>query len=438
MSLYIRYIAPEETLTFSGSALSDVNLVTEADPSLLKLTADTLSFTVVVEDGVTLDLAEGQRVELYKDGVLEHTQFIKDFERLGKNRYRLICQSRIGIMEEPFYGKIYTPGGPLPPSTDWYYGRMGNTWMPARQLIDEVAAKAGCAVTYTDTTGLRDTTVAGYLPICPQRDALQQAAFAAGLQVSTRDGALTLREVPTEVSGEFGSRDIFYGCRVKQLPRIHRIDLSSVYENYVQQAWEDTGERIDAGNIYELSVCAQLINEPVYSVSEQSDEVLEEDEILGDEEVYEEFVKDYGVRWYVGPGSPGYVAKCIEFQKKTHSRALAAASDKENVLSVEGCTLLFEGNYPHDWATEGSSAPAKIYTQNVTPVLDRLEAYAQLRVLVEQEVIVRGQRAGDYVRTVTPWGSCVEGYIISMDARLTQNGHRARVKILGKFVEDAS
>lgn len=421
MSLYVKYMTDDTELTFSGPALSDVNLVTEADPSLCSLTADTLSFTVTVDDGTTLDLQEGQKVEIYKDDVLEHTQFVKDFERLGKNRYRLICQSLIGVMEEPFYGKIYTPAGPPSGVSEELVGdRLGNTWRYGRLVIDKIAKEAGCTAVYDSTNNLQNTTVAGYLPICTQREALQQVAFAAGLLVSTKDGNLNLRELSETVTSEFREQDIFYGGRVKQYPTVSKVEVSSVREKTVAQAWEEEADA-DEMAVYEIGRFVQMVDEPI---------------IYNDGSATEVFEGDYGAGWFTANFS--YAAfsgdSYIEFQKKTHARSLSE-TEKESSLKADGCTLLFEGNYTHEWQVYGETAPKKIYTENVTPVLDRLEAYAQLRVLVEQEVIVTNQRAGDYVRTITPWGSYVEGYIISMDARLTINGHRAKVKILGKFVD---
>ena len=425
MSLEVRYKGTDSELVFSGSALSGVNLVTEADPSLCSITADSLSFTIQVEEGTTLDLQEGQRVELYKDGDLEHTQFVKDFERLGRNRYRLVCQSRIGVMNDTYYGKIHTPGGPVGNNTDGYYSRSGNLWRTASFLLDQIASESHCSTSYTQAGGLEDTVVAGYLPICSQRDALQQVAFAAGLLVSARDGNLNFHKISPVVSGSFVKGDIFYGGKVKEYPLYHEVSVNSLYENYVDQAWKDEQPEGEAARV-EISRFAHMSEVPVIDLSSDLEVVSE---------------TDYGAKWYDRyneyevPSGDQY----IEFQKKIHTRTINTATGKKNTLSVGNCTLLFQGAYYHDWKTydeNGDLVPReKIYTENVQAVLDRLEAYAGLRVLVEQEVIVRDQRAGDYVRTVTPWDTYVEGYIISMDSTLTQNGHRARVKILGKHVD---
>ena len=114
--------------------------------------------------------------------------------------------------------------------------------------------------------------------------------------------------------------------------------------------------------------------------------------------------------------------------KNYEERALTSIG-KTNILSVDGATLV--NNSQHYVDLNGTI----YYEDSLTvDVFNRLEEFAKYRLLVEQDVIVTTQQTGDYVQTVTPWGETVEGYIISMDSKLTQNGHTARIKILGKKV----
>ena len=72
-----------------------------------------------------------------------------------------------------------------------------------------------------------------------------------------------------------------------------------------------------------------------------------------------------------------------------------------------------------------------IHNGNVTSVLDRLYAIAQLRQTLSQHVIVNGQQVGDLVTSQNPWGKTIRGYIVSMDNRLSPSGQTAHIKING-------
>lgn len=421
----IQKITIGREVTFGKGAISDVSLLEELDPSLCVLTADTLSFSVVSKTALTPK--EGQRLELYRDDVLECVQFVKDCERISKDRYRIIGQSLIYMMDqETFYGKIYTPGG-TKNSTD----RCGNVWCDAKTLIERIfkGFSHDINISYeTDQdhgTPVEKTTLGGYLPICTMKEALQQVCFASGMTVKTRDGNLTLSELPTSSSSTFYTNSIFNGTSVKNLSPISDVNVASIQERNVKEDWVVLeGEYPSGSPVYEFERFTQLAQEPYYN---------------GGIMVAKKFSGDYGAGWFslsgVSQGDQVSVSadNYIEFQKKTHTRTVSSTAKKKNPLTVSDCTLLYEGYYTNEWDSV-DEIYALSYKENVTDVLDRLAEYAQLRTLVEQDVVASGQHAGDLVRTQTPWGTTVEGYIISMDSILTQNGQKARVKILGKEV----
>lgn len=95
----------------------------------------------------------------------------------------------------------------------------------------------------------------------------------------------------------------------------------------------------------------------------------------------------------------------------TKKNPAAVAKEQSNYVAVSNVTLIHSGN--------------------AKQALDRLFNVYQLRQVTEQEVVIQGQNAGDYVASVTPWGSQTKGFISSMDSTLTQNGHTAMVNIQG-------
>ena len=358
-------------MTFGREELTNVRLVNEVDPALCVLTADTLNFEVIDRKDRTLLPQENQRIELVKDGALKAVQYIVSSTRESKNQYKIVCQSVIGVLEDTYLGGIYE----AVPLEDF-----------VRDVLDPWPFEISSYFT--------EVTVTGYLPVCTQREAIQQLAFAIGAIVSTQNGEkIRFLPVPAAITGKFRSSDVFLGGSVKTSPRVAKVEVVS--HRYSPSDTEETlirEEEIRGENVL------VTFDSPHHSYAINGGEITES-----------------GANWVkiAADGIVTVTGKAYLHNSITHAKRNPAAVAKEqsNYVSVSDVTLIHSGN--------------------VKQALDRLFNVYQLRQVTEQEVVVRGQSAGDYVASVTPWGSQTKGFISSMDSTLTQNGHTAVINIQG-------
>lgn len=358
-------------MTFGKDELTNVRLVNEVDPALCVLTADMLNFEVIDRKNRTLFPQENQRIELIKDGSLKAVQYIVSSTRESRNQYKIVCQSVIGLLEDTYLGGIYDA-------------------VPLEEFVQDVLGPWSFEI----DSHFAGVTVTGYLPVCTQREAIQQLAFAIGAIVSTQNGErIRFLPVPTVITGNFRSSDVFLGGSVKTSPRVAKVEVVS--HRYSPSDTEETlvrEEEISGENVI------VTFDSPHHSYS-----------IVGGE------ITDSGANWVkiTADGVVTVTGKAYLHSTMTHTKRNPAAVAKEqsNFVAVSDVTLIHSGN--------------------AKQALDRLFNVYQLRQVTEQEVVVRTQSAGDYVASVTPWGSQTRGFISSMDSTLTQNGHTAIINIQG-------
>ena len=190
-------------LRFGHEALSQVQLLQECDPTLCTLPADTMTVSLR-QERYTLLPQENQPMELYRDGRLLATQFITQCRRESGNRYVFSCQSRIGLLEQPFPGSQCVNGA-------------------VEFLLDEILGMGNAVELHQDLP----CYLTGALPKGTAREALQQIAFALGARVTTRGGGLQLQPLEREVTGSFKEDKIFAGIKVDSDPKLARVELTA-------------------------------------------------------------------------------------------------------------------------------------------------------------------------------------------------------------------
>lgn len=367
----LRKIDVGRVIHFDGNELANIRLVNEVDPSLCVLTADTLNFTIIDREDRNILPQENQRIELIKDGKIKAVQYIVSSTREARNQYKIACQSVIGLLEDTYMGGLFDN-------------------KPLEELVEEILGEWPFEI----SSEFEGTTVSGYLPVCSQREAIQQLAFAIGAVISTQGGEkIRFLPVPKTATVKFRASDTFLGGKVKTSPRVAKVQVYS--HSYAESDTEQTLIRDE--EIVGTDVLITF-DAPHHSYS-----------ILGG------VITDFGVNW-VKINSVGRVTltgKEYEHISIAHTKRNPAAVAKEqsNYIAVSDVTL--------------------INSDNVQKALDRLFSIHQFRQVTEQEVVVTDQAAGDLAVSITPWGSQTRGYISTMDSELTQNGHTAKINIQG-------
>ena len=360
-----------QTIDFLGEEILSVQLVNETDPSLCVLSADTMTIDLIDRQGRNLVLQENQRLELFRDRKLKAVQYIVSGTREGLNRYTFKCQSAIGRLEDTFLGGMYeqTP-------------------------LETLAADILGQWEFQLDGAFADTRVSGYLPVCTQREALQQLAFAIGAVITTQDsGKIRFLPLSRELAGGFSAGDIFQGASITTEPRIARVEV--VAHDYT--AGEEEVTLMDGETVSGQEVLVTF-DEPHHSYTLEGGTIV-----------------DQGANWVTITAEGAVTLKAKSYihttQRYIRRNSQAIAREQGNYLAVEEVTL--------------------VHSANVTKALERLYAYCLLRQTLEQEAVITDQRAGSYVASVSPWGSAIQGFISSMDCTLTQGATIAKLRICG-------
>lgn len=367
----IQRIEIGKTVLLSAEEIVKARLVNEIDHSLCELTVDTMEFEMNDPQGRDFLPQENQRVELIQNGKLIASQYIKSSTRNAKSNYTISCQSAIGLLNDEYLGGIYEQ-------------------KPLDELVSEILG----SWEYEIAPEFESITVTGYLPVCSQREALQQVSFAIGALISTQDSRkIRFVPVPTATSARFTESDIMLGGSVKTVTRYARVEVNS----HTYTKTDDVETLMDAEEVTGENVMITF-NAPHY-----------------DYEITNGTLVDSGVNWVkiTAYGQVTLTGKPYLHSVRSHVKRNQEATAKEqgNYIAVTDCTLINSGN--------AQSALKRLYDSK------------QWRQTTNQNVIVTNQKAGQIVSSLTPWGSISKGYIASMDSTLTQKGHVASIQIRG-------
>jgi len=360
-------------MVFMGDELVEVRLLNETDPSLCALTVDTMTVALRDRKGRNLLPQKDQIVELYRDGVLLATHSITDAQRQSRQNYRLRSQSAIGRLEGSFLGGIYEQ-------------------YPLENLLQEVLRDFAFGVDPAFT----GKTVTGYLPVCTRRQALQQITFAVGAAVTSRgDGSIWLQLPEETVSGGFTAGRIFAGGRLKQEPPVAAVEL------FVHHYSPGDEEKI-------LLKETMVTGEGVLFVFSEP---------FCDYQITGGTLADSDANWVriTANGPVTLSAKKYRHTVSVHRKENSQAAEKGNVVTVEKATL--------------------VNGENASDILQRLYTYHTLQSLLTQDVVAAGEKAGQLVESLSPWGDRVTGYISSMESTFTDTGHTANIQIRGREVQ---
>lgn len=370
---------------FLQDELVRVNLLNEIDPSSCELSVDTMTVEILEKKGRTLKPQKNQRMELYRDDNLIAVQYISDFSREKRNDYTFKCQSAIGRLEDMFLGGIYNE-------------------ISARELLGNILDGFQFLVSASDFPEEAEK-LTGYLPICTRREALQQIAFALGAVVSTRgDGIIRLLKLRDTVTS-FGEDQIFTDAKLTNEQKTASVKIT-VHQYIETEESETVLENVtvpSSGALFTFS-------EPHFGYWLEG--IGPQGGATG--------IEDYGANWVrlfgTKDGSSwSATVHAYKYQHltTTHERVNpeASAAEKGNVISVDKATLIHSGN--------------------VDATLDRLEAFHAMKDVLTQTVVLDGQKVGDKVESVNPWGGVTIGYITSMEQDVSAFGRTAKIEIRG-------
>jgi hypothetical protein len=365
-----------------------VSLLNEVDPSACELSADELTVEIREKKSRYLNVQENDRIEFYQNDKLIASHYVQNFSREGETKYTFKCNSAIILLDGTFYGGLYDGEGLSIVLTELFENI---PWS-----LDEAFAVE---------------TISGYLPVCTRREALQQIAFAIGARVTTQgDGVIHISKIAVDdfsPTSAFGKGSIFTGQTLKKEKTPSEIKVVT----YQYQEGGDAEEEILLENVIVNRGDVIVFDEPHWGYSyEAVSEGIEINtypnyiEIVGD-------VSSVGIVWLKG--------KKYTKVAKENTWKFGASSGNSNAVKVDKATLVTD--------------------KNLDSVMSRLRHYYSLPNLLNGNVVVDGQKAGDVVEIANPYGNdLTAGYITSMDSEFTVNGHTAKIEIRGADVRGAN
>lgn len=371
--------------TFDDDSIFSVNIATEIDPVCSALSADSLTATIfsdmvgdkklytvlmqwyhtmndegyVVYSGELKDYTYGEPILYYRDGSLYGKYYITQVDRVSDDQFEITATSAIGLLiSEPFAGGVYSS-------------------VRAEPIIN--AIMAGTNIPYTIETAVKNTVCGGYIPYGNKRDALQQLCFPSGINIrKTDDGKLNfLFSLPTSAN-EIPDERIYLGGEKEYLAPATQITVTEhLYFNnptaQVEEIYRHSGDAATNALI--------VLDEPIVPSTITHDSGIT---IIESAATYIRFS---------GSGT-------ISAKKYTHVT-------QEKVWNAD--TVAGEEK------TYNVSDATMVTALNSANVLSRLVKYYTQSKQTNCDIVVDGERAGDYVTFTDPYDNTVTGFIKKMD-----------------------
>lgn len=273
---------------------------------------------------------------------------------------------------------------------------MGGLWLDGvtmDDLVREIMASANGVDMYDLDPALAGVVLKGYLPICTHREALQQAAFAAGALVScARGDRIRIFLPPSSVSDTIAPDDKVIGHNLTQRELVTGVEVYVHNYSLAADVGELFAEDCQTGDrLVKFSSPATGLSCTGATIAEQ------------------------GANWarltVTTAGKVTLTGKTYEDQTSLVGSVYMPnlpANTRPNVMTVEDCTLM---------------ADAQAMAQ-------RVYDHYQQRVVERGDLFSGPWQPGDKVRIEQPSGRALTGMVTSMDIDLT-GGYISGVEVVG-------
>ena len=372
--------------------ITSATLLEEVDPISSEISINTLDFTIYSKEqrfcvvnpkGIYKFLQKKQRVDIFEnvDGqeVFMGCQYFDTAENESAEITNFNCIDAIGIIEQTnFNGGIYNN-------------------VLVSTILNDIVASAHSGIVFELDKDFASARVSGYIPICTNREALQQRAFAIGAVVDC-SRAYEIKIYPAKT---YKSQDISYSQKiddhsVKQLELVTSVMV-------VAHEYSISNETTELFNGTLLSGVHEIIfSSPATNLS-----------IIGGS-----IVSSNANMAKISVNSAGTVViKGNAYNDNTtkHRKNLSSVPPNErgNEVSIESATL--------------------INKSNVDAVAQRVLDYYQNRLEGAGGIILKKEQLSELVDMKTMINQTIRGTIESLNINLT-GGFIADVKVKGKAV----
>jgi hypothetical protein len=192
---------------FAADEFSSIRILQEVDLISEAVSINTLEWKLRNKEGIEFIFQLKQPIEAYNNGNLVGVFYITASERTATKAYEISCEDAIGVLDGyPFPAHIYSA-------------------YSAVTLIHDIV---GADFEVEIDSSFSPVMVAGYIPDCTKREALQQVLFAIGAMGDT-SGSKKIRIYPTPSSSasEIPNSRQYTGGGVKTEPIVTAVMVTA-------------------------------------------------------------------------------------------------------------------------------------------------------------------------------------------------------------------
>ena len=212
---------------FTNKELSNVKIQEETSLISNELSVNTLDFTINSTQNTDFVFQKKQKTKVKFGSAVIGTFFISNSQRQSRTIWNVTCEDYIGLLDKiTFYGGIY---------------QNKNAFDLANDILQNIP--------FEMSQSLQNKTVSGWLPIDSARNSLLHLVFAIGGIITTaRQNKIIIKELDTQISGNYFTTDIFMGDKFETQDKATEIQLTEHNFNATSEEVElfkdETGQNL--------------------------------------------------------------------------------------------------------------------------------------------------------------------------------------------------
>lgn len=295
-------------INIKGRELRNVKLIQEINPISTDISINTCDFLLDSKSDYDFKFKTKQPLEIYFNGELKATTFVKNAKRVSKKMYQVESEDYIGLLDTvPFYGGLYRE-------------------QSGASILEEIfdTAKVPYQIDYS-----ADSNLSGYIPYGTCREALMQVCFALGVVADTSNsGYIKIYPLSDDVTQSIPRKRIMQGQNFEEKTKVTRVELSAHgYVKTTEQTVAYDAEQSGTGKGILV-----VFNEPLHDLS-----ISNNGQII-----------KYGDNYAIINANDGSVLVGKKYNHTTTTKGIdnpdASASDVSNVVSIASGTLVSNAN----------------------------------------------------------------------------------------------
>lgn len=241
---------------FRSDELRNVNVIQEISPISSELSINTVDFTLDSNTDMEYSFQSKQPLNVYFNGELRATTFVKKSKRLAKNIWQIESEDYIGQLSKlTFLGDVYENKN-------------------AKELLENIFNQAKIPVLISND--LSKKTITGYIPICNCRDAIKQICFSIGAVADTANSdVVNIRCLSNDITQLIPLSRIRQGQSFDEEERVTEVNVTS--HSYIRLTGEDNAiEAYNAEKNGEGNNILVKFSEPLHSLEISNGEILKQ------------------------------------------------------------------------------------------------------------------------------------------------------------------